>query len=338
MRQPSSVVVINDTRTDLHHGCWRVMRTLEAQLERVGLEIIARAPAHADWRQDAAVIAAMDRAALVVVNGEGTLHHDRPAGAALLAAAAAARERSIPAALINASWDANGPDFGQALKAFSLVSAREQRSADQMRAAGTTARVVPDLSFFEPVTPATIRRGVGFTDSVLREAAVALEQARRRLGGRALPIHFNRPGLVGDLKNLRDGVARSDLARPGFLLASLSARLAWRRAEMTREQDYMAAVAGLALMVTGRFHAATFALAAGTPLLAVDSNTHKIAATFEDAGIADWRRVAPERLDAALLDRAARWAPEEAEALEAFLADGRRRTLTLFDDLARLAA
>ncbi|RYF95695.1 MAG: polysaccharide pyruvyl transferase family protein [Caulobacteraceae bacterium] len=332
------VVLINDTRADLHHGCWRVMRTLEAQLARVGLRVLARAPAHLDWRKDPAVGQAIARAALVVVNGEGTIHHDRPAGAALLAVGAAARAAGVPAALINASWDANGPAYAEALGDFSLVSARETRSAAQIQSAGLSARVVPDLSLFEPVVPPPTRAGVGFTDSVLRGVALDLETARKRLGGIALPIHFNPPGLKGSLKNLRDGVARRDLADPGFLARAIAARLAWRAAETPDEADYMARVARLDLLVTGRFHAATFALAARTPVLAAESNTHKIGATFDDAGLAPWRRIAPADLTADLLDRARHWEPAETAALEDFLADGRRATTALFDDLAKLAA
>lgn len=332
------VVLINDTRADLHHGCWRVMRTLEAQLARVGLAVVARAPAHADWRKDPSIGEAIGKAALVVVNGEGTIHHDRPAGEALLAVGAAAKAAGAPAALINASWDANGPAYARALADFTLVSARETRSAAQIQAAGLTARVVPDLSLFEPVSPPPVRAGVGFTDSVLREVALELEAARKRLGGLALPIHFNPPGLKGDLKNLRDGVARRDLADPAFLARSIAARLAWRAAETRDEADYMAKVAALSLLVTGRFHAATFALAAGTPVLAVESNTHKIGATFDDAGLAPWRRIAPADLTRDLMASAARWEGDEQQALADFLADGRRATTALFDDLARLAA
>lgn len=332
------VVLINDTRADLHHGCWRVMRTLEAQLARVGLGVVARAPAHADWRKDSAIGQAISKAALVVVNGEGTIHHDRPAGEALLAAGAAARAAGVPSALINASWDANGPAYERALADFTLISARETRSAAQIGAAGLTARVVPDLSLFGAVSPPAARAGVGFTDSVLRQVALDLEAARKRLGGIALPIHFNAPGLKGDLQNLRDGVAKRDLADPVFLARSIAARLVWRAAETREEADYMAKVAALALLVTGRFHAATFALAAGTPVLAVESNTHKIGATFEDAGLAPWRRIAPADLTPDLLALAARWEPAEERALADFLADGRKATDALFDDLARLAA
>jgi hypothetical protein len=73
-------------------------------------------------------------------------------------------------------------------------------------------------------------------------------------------------------------------------------------------------------------------------VLAVESNTHKIGATFDDAGLAPWRRIAPGDLDADLLARAARWEPAEEAALADFLSDGRRRTTALFDDLAKLAA
>lgn len=332
------VVLINDTRADLHHGCWRVMRTLEGQLARVGLEVTARAPAHADWRKEPVLAEAISKAALVIVNGEGTIHHDRPAGEALLAVGAAAKAAGVPSVLINASWDANGPSYERALADFTLVAARETRSAAQIQAAGLTARIVPDLSLFEVVSPPPARAGVGFTDSVLRPVALDLEAARKRLGGRALPIHFNAPGLKGSLQNLRDGVAKRDLADPAFLVRSIAARLAWRAAETRDEADYMAKVAALTLLVTGRFHAATFALAAGTPVLAVESNTHKIGATFDDAGLAPWRRIAPADLGPDLLARASRWEPDEATALADFLADGRRATTALFDDLARLAA
>lgn len=333
------VVLINDTRADPHHGCWRVMRTLEAQLVQRGFQVIARAPTHADWRANTEVLRALERAALVVVNAEGTLHHDRPAGAALLAVGAHARALGLPSALINASWQDNGPAFGAALRDFSLVAARESRSRAAMAAAGADPRLAPDLSLFETVPqPASGRREIGFTDSVVRTAAVALDQARRRLDGRVTPILFHPPGLKGSLRNLRDGITRADLTNPAFGLASLRARMAARAAEMPGDRDFMARVARLRLLVTGRFHAATFALAARTPLLAVESNTHKISATLDDAGLEPWRRIDdPARLTRDQLEAAAAWTPAEAASLADWLTDGRARTTALFDEMAGLA-
>jgi hypothetical protein len=326
------VVVVNDTRVDRHHGCGRVMRTLLGLAEANGLDVIATAPAHADWRADPAFMAALDRARLVIVNGEGTLHHDRPAGVRLLEAGAEARARNIPAALINASWQANGPDLAARLTDFALVAARERRSAAEIAAAGHTARVVPDLSLYEPVEPPSPRQGVGFTDSVVRHLIPALEAARRRVGGQPAPIQYG----GGLLSWVRQGLAREDLARPGRLIALTAARLASAPARVADDGAYMARIAALDLLVTGRFHAATFALAAGTPLLALDSNTHKIAALVEDAGLDPRRLLEPHELTLARLT-AASWTAAERANLADYLADGRRATEALFGDLAKLA-
>lgn len=335
---PIPVVLINDTRADRHQGCWRVMRTLETLLAEAGMQVIAAAPTHADWREDSAVKAALPYARLVVVNGEGTIHHDRPAGARLLEVGAEARKWGVPAALINASWQANGPALAAKLADFAIVSVREQMSAAAIEAAGGTCRVVPDLSLYLPVPPAPTREGVGFTDSVLRETALALEDVRKRLGGRALPIQFSRPGLAGALAFVREGVGKADLARPAFLARTVAARLTAHAAQTLGDEAYMAKMAGLELLVTGRFHAATFALAAGTPLLAVESNTHKITATLTDAGLEPWRVVQPEALTPELLERARHWTPGEQDNLADWLARGRVATQGLFADLARLAA
>lgn len=334
---PRQVVLINDTRADAHHGCWRVMRTLEALLAERGFEVSARAPAHTDWRTNAAVKAAIPKASLVLVNGEGTLHHDAPAGGPLLAVAALAGGCGVPSVLVNASWQDNGPNYQAGLKLFSLVQARERGSQAEMASAGVEARLAPDLSLYDEVVPAGPRAGVGFTDSVVRSRALALEKARRRLGGSAAPIMYHPPGIGGTLRNLREGIARRDLADPGFLLGMLSARAASRGAELRDEAAYMAKMTGLELLVTGRFHAATFAMAAGTPVLAVDSNTRKIAATFADAGLEPWRVVEADTLDADMLERGRRWTEGERRNLADYLAAGRLATRRLYDEIAEIA-
>lgn len=328
-----ATVIVNDTRVDRHHGCGRVMRTLLGLCARHGLEVVGTAPAHADWRGDAAFMAAFRRARLVIVNGEGTIHHDRPAGALLLEAGAAARANGAAAALINASWQANGPGLRARLADFALVAVREGRSAAEVRAAGVDCRLVPDLSLYEPVTPAGQRQGVGFTDSVVRELVPRLEAARRRTGGLPVPIQFG----GGRLDWVRQALGRQDLLHPARLAALAGARLASYGARAGDDAAYMARIAGLEMLVTGRFHAATFALAAGTPLLALDSNTHKIAAVIEDARLDPARVIAPAEL--ARLDAGPRpWSAAERVNLEAYLAEGRRATDALFAELAALAA
>ncbi len=326
------IVVVNDTRVDRHHGCARVMRTLLGLAADHGMEVIATAPAHSDWWCDKAFMAAFDKARLVVVNGEGSIHHDLLTGGFLVGAGNLARRKGIPAALINASWQAN-PVLSGGLEDFALVALREGRSAAEVRAAGFDARLVPDLSLYEAVAAPVVRQGIGFTDSVVREVIADLESARRRLDGAPVPIQYG----GGRISWVRQALGRRDLLDPPLLVALALARLASYGARSADDAAYMSRVAGLEMLVTGRFHAATFALAAGTPLLALESNTHKITGLFEDAGLDQARLIEPVDL-ARLGPTPVPWSADEQVNLADYLADGRRATEALFADLARLAA
>ena len=117
----AKAVLINDTRVDLHHGCDLVWQSLVVNCATVGIEIIATAPAHVDWKENHLFMQAFETADLVIVNGEGTIHHDKHAGDNLLDAGRLARQQGIPAGLINCTWEGNGPEFKKKLEDFSLV-------------------------------------------------------------------------------------------------------------------------------------------------------------------------------------------------------------------------
>ncbi len=150
-----AAVILNDTSTRYHHGCARVMRLLTAGLENAGLTITRRIPARADWTRDAAALAALRAAQVIVINGEGTLHDGAPAGERLLSVLDAAP--GVPVALVNALWENNPPAWDDALRRMALVSARDSRSAAAMSAAAPT-RWLPDLSLSAPANTAPTQR------------------------------------------------------------------------------------------------------------------------------------------------------------------------------------
>jgi len=130
---------MNDTRGDRHHGCQAVMSAICSLMERNGMRATHFWPAHADWRNDSGFDAALGSARLAIINGEGTIHHDRPAGRRLLEAGMKAHAAGVPVALINTGWEANDIQLAEMLTWFNLVAARDSRSARQMRAAGAEA-------------------------------------------------------------------------------------------------------------------------------------------------------------------------------------------------------
>ena len=339
-----SVLVINDTRVDRHHGCYAVMATIGTMLERYALGPVCYWPAHAEWRDNADFECALAVARLVVINGEGTIHHNRPAGRRLLDAGMRAREAGVPVALINTGWEANGPDFVAMLDNIDLIAARDSRSAEQMAEGGANVRIVPDLSFWyahnhAPQPVEGTRSGFGFTDNVNRFKALALERLRRACEGETVAICHGTAGFVGLAGFLREGIGmREDIRHPARLVELLALRHRLWRVSHVETDVFLAQLARLELLVSGRFHACTLALATGTPVIAQSSNTGKIAALFHDVGLEQCRGEVILNTASVQQARTHGWSEAERASLDVYLTGAITAVEQLFADLAKLAA
>ena len=155
----SKVVLVNDTSLfNTHFGCQLVGQTIREQCARVGLNIIASLPLEFDRKR---VKPWLQRADLVIINGEGSMHHGRNTSLLKLA-------NEFPCALINCVYQENGRQ--PALNNFIYVSARESLSANEIINYGVACEVVPDLIFASTLLrsivapPANLTLGI--TDNV----------------------------------------------------------------------------------------------------------------------------------------------------------------------------
>lgn len=312
------------------------MATMDTLAKRSGICILATAPAHSDWRKDKAIVAAMNEADIVIVNGEGTIHHDRPAGEALLFAAEYAKQRGKASALVNATWDSNGENYARMARLFSLVSVRESSSAQAILAQGVTARVVPDLALYADSPVAPQRNGVAYTDSVIGADAIDIYRRMAKLGARPTSLLFGRKSARDAASSVRRFLqGRSAIGPSALAAAARGAVIDWT-AQNSNRDEVLGLIASQTLVVTGRFHMVILCLAAGTPFLAVESNTHKISATLGDTGLESWRLIKPASLDHAMIGRAAKWHGDEHAKLEDFVRRSRAQMEQLFDDVSQL--
>ncbi|MDN3646957.1 polysaccharide pyruvyl transferase family protein [Pontixanthobacter aestiaquae] len=332
-------VLLNDTRIDLHHGCTTVIETIGTLSEANNMRIIAKSPAHTDWRANAEITSAIERADLVIVNGEGTIHHDRPAGKKLLEVGAYAKSKNTKAALINSTWQANDAESLHALENFDIITVRERASHAELTGHGIDARRIPDLALYHKPAASAQRSGVGYCDNVQGQKALELYNRMWALGGEPLPIvqlPFEPMTTLRWL--LRFGASKSAIFNPFHAVPALRATLQDYREQEPNRDVTTAQVAAKNLVLTGRFHMLIFCLAARTPMLALSSNTHKNEATLADAGLEPWRLLENlDTLDTAMLEKAAQWHGNEAANLDSFLQAGRSAMEMLFTDLAALA-
>lgn len=336
---PIRAVLMNDTRADRHFGCLRVMRLIEKRLAGQGIEIAGRSPIRNDWENDRAFLDAMGRSDLVVINGEGTFHHGAQSALRLLKVVDHPARAGKPVALINTLYQDNPKEWRRYLDKIALVSARDSRSAAEIEAlTGRRTPVVPDMSLSDgmlaaPGGPGRDRILVG--DSVSRTLSRTLREiARHSPDTFFLPILTTlkapRAHWPFPIRQLRETFIHAHAAAAG----ALDRKILFSRTE----EEFIAHLLRARLHVTGRFHAVCFCLFTGTPFLAVDSNSWKIAALLDDFGLGRQRLVTVEELRERLVQGGGEdYSDEERAKIEAGLRLCAEKARDLFGEIAGLA-
>ena len=173
---PLTAVLMNDTRGHAHFGCQRVMRVIESNLESRGIKVTARSLVRNDWPSDRAFLDAVSKCDIVVINGEGTLHHGKHHGDKLLQIVDHTARAGKPIALINTIYQDNPDHWRRFLDGIELISPRDSWSAAALRAATGRTDIchVPDLSMaegFHPLADTTPRVMLTIGESVLRDTS-----------------------------------------------------------------------------------------------------------------------------------------------------------------------
>ena len=288
------VMVLGDTRDIYHHGCEAVLRQLLLGLEKDGISP-RRIVAGMNWSAHAKEFLEAD---LVVINGEGALHHDRPIVQGVLDLASRRKELSLPTALVNTSWFANSPANTCRLAAFDLIALRDPLSRRGLAQFGLDSLDAPDLAIREACTSTAteIIPGEKFiaSDSTRTEITRLLRATAKKRGWDYLPILYA-PAHSRPSKKSQKIWAKILIARTIGPLAEhfMHPRYHAHLAGVPSLSLYMNALRQSRGVLTGRFHTTCFCIGLGVPFVAIRSNTDKIRGLLLDAGLDPERRMIP---------------------------------------------
>lgn len=347
-----TIVVLNDTAAIAHYGCKVVMKRVVDEVAGAGFEV-KTVSVYSTWRVHTTLI---DRAAAVIVNGEGTLHHSARRAQTLVAIAPYCSARGIPVFLINSVWQDNGAEMARQAEDFLLRFVRESRSEKQFAAAGLKAKTVPDLTLgwdYRGPQPAPVRSGRVYTDAVGMPATDLLYRLFREDAGSRYVTMTPPAGHRGDYADydferlsppfddtfpmtlrlrLRHTMKKTLLIRGKTKNAVRSMR---GHLEMVPLAGFMSALESAELVVTGRFHGVCLCLLTGTPFLAMTSNSHKVEGMLEDAGLTH-RIVRPADVRG-VLAHPPEWSEQDAKKAKAFVQRARRGQKAMFDRVLSMA-
>ena len=336
---PLTAVLMNDTRGHYHFGCHRVMRAIESNLERRGVRITARSLVRNDWLVDRAFLKAVAACDIIVINGEGTLHHGSRHGEKLLQIVNHPARGAKPVALINAIYQENPSEWRRFLEGVEIISPRDSWSAAALKeATGRDIVHVPDLSMaegFHPAADSLPRNLLTIGESVLGATSRDLISfSRANENARFLPI-------VGALKSSKPqhGPALRALREVYIHAHSSVFRLQNRRAIFSKNEfEYVDHLLRSYLHVSGRFHAICFALTTKTPFLALTSNAWKIEALVDDMGIDKSRIVDVSALTGLVAgSQSLAFGVEEEARITRAMAAGVAGANRLFDQIVEVA-
>jgi len=310
-------LLINDTRSWYHWGCSCTSLALHTQLRRRSasvdsvpiqrlVQISERPMTLGDFDDDsfferfsaanADVIAQLQRAETVFVNGEGTLHGVSAQSLSLLYVAYIAKRRfGHPVHIINHSCYPDDTDVAKDTPAFELyrrvyrvmdfIAVREPVSAQLMKDVGITATeafdclplFVRDHKSLISCVDATQPRSVVIAGSAAWGASAVVQA----LGKFIVKLHgtgLHPVVLIG---------ADAHLAADDVQFVTTLQRVAGGHFQLrnaTSELEWLRSIADARLLVSGRFHHSIAAACLGTPFLLMESNTPKIAGLLQRLG------------------------------------------------------
>lgn len=321
-----TVGVFNDTSISGHYGCTAVMKTLTSELQKRGVKPAYLWPVAEDWQPHRALLEQY-KPDIIVVNGEGTLHHsrDRKRTRDLIAVVHHAKQLGVPAHLVNASITALDEAALQAVAAFDSIHVRESESKVFLAEHGIEAHVVPDLSLglTQPVQ-AEKRSGVIVTDSVYSSTTQSLEAFAGLKGFNFLKMKPRLPIAT----RLKAKILRKIRRSP-------EERIWCARSDAER---FARLLAQKELVVTGRFHSVLLSILTDTPFVALPSNTRKIEAVLNDVFACQSRLITVGDLSApefsAHLSQGLPFSLQEKKALALYRQQAEKGRCDMFDLIA----
>jgi hypothetical protein len=153
-----NALLANDTRGSVpgeHWGSWRTTTNLEKLLGQTGVTIVDHLGL-GQLQPNGPVWERIEKAGLLVINGEGSVHSRTRTAVALLNSLMTASKRGIPVWIVNhACWDCDEliPNYAQA----DFIAVRDISSKGYLAQSGISARLAADCTFLSPPAKAKQR-------------------------------------------------------------------------------------------------------------------------------------------------------------------------------------
>jgi len=281
-------IVINDTRRELNHvGCTTVMACIEKKCENIILSVSYPRLQEDCFKEK------LKMCDCILVNGEGSLHHDQGIAIDIFRLCLLAKKAKKKIFLINSVWEGNIVLDEQA-NIFDKVYVRESFSQLKLKNIGVKSSVVADLSFYHELADRELMKRYYnriYIDSWYDDVSIFLAEKSYK---EKAPFF-----KMADLKNKTKKTVIRKIINKLFPVKNTPS-LTYSSFDVLSNRG---------VCITGRFHGATLAISSGFPIVAIGSNTHKVQGLLYDVFGDTWMEmyISPDILNEDILEKKIRY-------------------------------
>lgn len=261
-----NAIVLNDTTRNIgHFGCLAVMKNIEFLCYKNNIKIIKKFK-KTNLKKDKNYIDAIDSSDIIIINGEGTMHHDQKEACEVIESALLARLKGKKIFIINTIWQENAL-LNSYLWIFDKIFVRDGLSGSQIEKAGYKCSVIADLSLY---------KGDGYfiENAGSNNSQVVTDS-----------VHWHVTKILAEfsvLSNMKFCILDAKLIS-NIRIIKLLMILRFNLMKMKVANEYD--IRDSAFVVTGRYHALCMCIKYQVPFLCVTSNSHKVEGVFFDLQI-----------------------------------------------------
>jgi len=313
-------ILLNDTRSNQHVGCNLVIQNTLHSCKQVGIEITSTIQNNIS--DPLAKIQKLTDYQCLLINGEGTMHHDRQLAKAFGKCAEWCKSQNKLVVLYNTVWQGN-EILNQYLRYFDVIYCRESFSAREIQQSGFQAKVVPDMVFSTPWALAT-------KSSNQDSAIIILDAVRKNL--------CYKLGWLAVRKKLQffSMSHNNDVSINKRFFLSNALRFFSGYTEKLSDSKFINQISLSDKVISGRFHGTCLALLHLKPTASIASNTHKLEGLYYDIGLDSNLIIQNSKLDQNTID--AQWDAciNAMPLIKEYTSSAPQKILTMFKEIKAL--
>ena len=326
-------LLFNDTRNEHHHRCSLVIKNIFSFFNNLNVDIIKTFPSGTNHLHNVNLENYIKNVDIIIVNGEGTIHHSQINALNLLKIGKIAKSFNKKTILINSLFDTQDKNFYDLVRYFDLINVRDTLSKSYLNIKKIKSIFTPDFTFYNPEKSTNInniKSEVLFTDSVNKDITFKLIKIFKKKFTFFPILKYPYDEKINFFNYLRK-IKFFTLKFIHFLFKkNITNNYEVRCYGINSLYNYVNKITNSKIIITGRYHALCFAIQNFTPFLAIESNSHKISALLNDIGLSN-RIVDINNIKKININYFSKISEEEKELILIFL----KNTKIFFNDLAK---